>query len=567
MKKFKRFLIPLFAVLVIFALLSPIASNIGYPGGVGEVEHPSGNPFAHRFSDESNEFIELLDTPSSFSGEGGKLLRVNTTPDASEFTNFDAIWVAANGSSAAEKAKALASGGTVCTLANDEVDFETAMATAGAGGEVNAFPGRTYELDAMLDIDEGCHLNGNGAILAITGDDYDGVYIQSSANYVIGSLRNAIVTTTASYAKSAVKVQPQHNIWGYHGILENIWVVSDSFDDITAGSVGIEIVCSADNTGDNRYINFSSFGPAFIQGFEKGARIFIYRRTSGSAYFNDNTINFQIENSKYLFDIEIDGDSTEPFHACQGNNITLKLQPEWGGQTETGIRTISTDDERIIKDRFFVSGWDWSHANSYFIQLSAYTEWCHFSGKLLFMADSLAAASFISDANGTNSFYDENQDVMLIGQPDQFTYHGVGLDTVIAQGTITADYAWGDVCYLSTATSKWVIADADDGVSSKDRIGILVSEPTAADQTVFILLRGHLDYGGWAWTTGDELWLSTTAGDVTATIPSGAGDIMRFLGYAVEDDVIYFVPSELWFEMDAGGQIVKINGIAISETP
>ena len=44
--------------------------------------------------------------------------------------------------------------------------------------------------------------------------------------------------------------------------------------------------------------------------------------------------------------------------------------------------------------------------------------------------------------------------------------------------------------------------------------------------------------------------------------PSGAGEIVRIVGYAITPDIIYFDPSPDWYEYGSTG-IVKINGIII----
>ena len=47
----------------------------------------------------------------------------------------------------------------------------------------------------------------------------------------------------------------------------------------------------------------------------------------------------------------------------------------------------------------------------------------------------------------------------------------------------------------------------------------------------------------WSWTPGVPLYVSGTLGAITATKPSGSGDVVRTVGYAVTADVIFFNPS------------------------
>ena len=48
---------------------------------------------------------------------------------------------------------------------------------------------------------------------------------------------------------------------------------------------------------------------------------------------------------------------------------------------------------------------------------------------------------------------------------------------------------------------------------------------------------------------GDVLYLSTTSGELTATAPSAAGNIVRVMGYNLDGDRIYFNPSADWIEI------------------
>lgn len=52
-------------------------------------------------------------------------------------------------------------------------------------------------------------------------------------------------------------------------------------------------------------------------------------------------------------------------------------------------------------------------------------------------------------------------------------------------------------------------------------------------------------------STGDVLYLDTTAGHVTTTAPSGTGDIVRVVGYVYEasNRIIYFDPDNTWLEL------------------
>ena len=50
---------------------------------------------------------------------------------------------------------------------------------------------------------------------------------------------------------------------------------------------------------------------------------------------------------------------------------------------------------------------------------------------------------------------------------------------------------------------------------------------------------------------GDVLFASTTAGDITATAPSGTGDIVRIVGYCLDAS-----NGQIWFNPD--GAFVEV---------
>ena len=98
----------------------------------------------------------------------------------------------------------------------------------------------------------------------------------------------------------------------------------------------------------------------------------------------------------------------------------------------------------------------------------------------------------------------------------------------------------GELCYLSSS-QNWEVTDADAASTATNMLGIAV-----ADNTATFLVKGIIQntaYGGF--TTGAPLYVSTTAGDVTGTAPSGTGDIVRVVGYSVNGGsrIIYFNPS------------------------
>ena len=66
-----------------------------------------------------------------------------------------------------------------------------------------------------------------------------------------------------------------------------------------------------------------------------------------------------------------------------------------------------------------------------------------------------------------------------------------------------------------------------------------------------MLVKGYVRSTAYTASTGDILYVSTTAGAITATAPSAAGDVVRIVGYQLDatNDVIYFNPSNDWIQL------------------
>ena len=66
-----------------------------------------------------------------------------------------------------------------------------------------------------------------------------------------------------------------------------------------------------------------------------------------------------------------------------------------------------------------------------------------------------------------------------------------------------------------------------------------------------MLINGYIRNSGFTTTTGDILYVTTTAGGITTTAPSGSGDIIRIIGYSLDgtNETIYFNPDNTWVEI------------------
>ncbi len=126
--------------------------------------------------------------------------------------------------------------------------------------------------------------------------------------------------------------------------------------------------------------------------------------------------------------------------------------------------------------------------------------------------------------------------------PVNNSYYGVTIEGVAAVALVI-----GDVVYYNSS-GQWAKADADAESTAKGRLG-MACESISASGTGTILLFGVIRHDDWAWTTAQELWISVTPGDPTATKPTGSGDIVRLVGHALDADAIFFDPDQTYIEI------------------
>jgi len=143
---------------------------------------------------------------------------------------------------------------------------------------------------------------------------------------------------------------------------------------------------------------------------------------------------------------------------------------------------------------------------------------------------------------------------------------GGDLDTngknILFAKTSSTDYSSnGDIVKLGTGSTTqgalhylnssggWTLADAD---ATGTAGGVLLAIALGTDPDVDgMLLRGMFTLDHDPGTIGEELYVSTTAGDITSTAPSGTGDIVRVVGYCLDstNGQIYFNPSNDFIEL------------------
>lgn len=102
----------------------------------------------------------------------------------------------------------------------------------------------------------------------------------------------------------------------------------------------------------------------------------------------------------------------------------------------------------------------------------------------------------------------------------------------------------GDVCYLKSDGKYWKAKADAEATSGPVRLmmagGTIAGGATGTFYKVCYATTG-------SWTTAAALYLSAaTAGAITATAPSTAGQVVRLVGYANSATQVYFDPSSTW---------------------
>jgi len=108
------------------------------------------------------------------------------------------------------------------------------------------------------------------------------------------------------------------------------------------------------------------------------------------------------------------------------------------------------------------------------------------------------------------------------------------------------DIEEGKLYYLDSS-QQWEQTNANAASTATGMIAIAV-----VDDNARYLVKGLARHSSWSgFTTGDILYVSGTAGEITKTAPTGSADIVRIVGYCTNGGTreIYFDPSKDWVEL------------------
>lgn len=128
---------------------------------------------------------------------------------------------------------------------------------------------------------------------------------------------------------------------------------------------------------------------------------------------------------------------------------------------------------------------------------------------------------------------------------------GSGGDLNLTSNSLTASFVAGEAlsagnCCRINSSGQMVKTNASTEATATSMLAMATSTLGLGDTGTF-LIKGMLSVAGFS--PGDTLFLSTTAGGLSATSPNGSGNINRVAGYATSSTQIFFDPDKTWMEI------------------
>jgi len=117
-------------------------------------------------------------------------------------------------------------------------------------------------------------------------------------------------------------------------------------------------------------------------------------------------------------------------------------------------------------------------------------------------------------------------------------------------GTAGTALAFGDLCYLAVADSRWELANAGAEATSFGKLGVCILAAAGDGSPTKILLLGKIraDAAFPSLTVGAPVFISTTSGKIVTASPVGSGEFVRSIGYGNTADELYFNPDNSYSE-------------------
>lgn len=233
---------------------------------------------------------------------------------------------------------------------------------------------------------------------------------------------------------------------------------------------------------------------------------------------------------KFLQDIEIDGDAY-----VDGGAIYMGANPSPIMDNSVDSTVLIIGDTTLSDDIEAVEFYTWG-GNQLRID----------DGESIFYSSITARSGITTTANADITL--DTTSELILGDDTKIV-----LDTNITtnsqmNGTIiksvSSSTVQGVIYGLTTGTPAWVAADADLDVTTK-----LLAIAASTNANAGMLVNGVYRDSAHGFTVGAPLYVSNTAGVLTNTAPTGTGDYVRVVGYAIDANHIYFNPDNTWVQI------------------
>lgn len=115
------------------------------------------------------------------------------------------------------------------------------------------------------------------------------------------------------------------------------------------------------------------------------------------------------------------------------------------------------------------------------------------------------------------------------------TFHGITI-TGLNAGENLAQW---DLVYLAVA-GTWFKTDAGNPYTGAFPARGVVTAAATTGNPAKVMILGSARNDSWSWTPGVDIWMSTTPGAYSQIVPSGTGDEIQKVGFALSADIAFF---------------------------
>lgn len=245
----------------------------------------------------------------------------------------------------------------------------------------------------------------------------------------------------------------------------------------------------------------------------RGANITIDHDSAydGSLFFEaDSSLTWSFVDEASTAHMEITGSQN---FAVDSNNVEVGGKVHSYGSVTAGVNVLRINDVSQVPSGTLSSG-----------------GLLYVSGTSLYFYDDAGTATDLTAGGGINREFSQS-----LGSDG--TYEGDYISSTAGSGGVSV----GDLCFMDTS-GAWRRTDADLTAASTSLLGIALGTASASNP-VDILLKGTVRMAAFpTFTPGVDYFVSTTAGDITATAPSGTGDVVRVVGHALDANTLWFNP-------------------------